>query len=221
MFKRKAEEIEINEQNAKKQKVTLPTCGICFCEEQHIIISCCNHIFCVQCYISNTTTALPNPYEQNCHVCPTCRADWNKPNEAKLMEKGASLSECESFIDTRRKEAAPREIIEILSDSDEDDSDEDDSDEDNRTHCGYDSDNGFIVSDDELDDESCSESESDEEEDEYDSDFENEIEDELPSYETCEGPPIQLPATRSGRVRFQTQRMADFMIPFAEAMGYE
>lgn len=92
------EKIKVRRVEIENESKSHPTCGICHCENTINVIATCDHVFCVQCYISNTSRALPNPYQMSCHVCPVCRAEWNKPNDVKFMEPNSTIADCKKFI---------------------------------------------------------------------------------------------------------------------------
>jgi hypothetical protein len=85
-IKKRRDEIEI-------EKSTLPECPICMSEAENSVVASCGHVFCVQCYCSTLSRDLPH-YSQRCHTCPTCRAEWNKPNKVQFMEPKSTIAIC-------------------------------------------------------------------------------------------------------------------------------
>jgi hypothetical protein len=75
------------------EETMLPTCPVCCEMTENSIIAACGHVFCVQCYCSTLSRALPR-YEQRCHVCPVCRANWDKPSKVSFMKPESTIAEC-------------------------------------------------------------------------------------------------------------------------------
>jgi hypothetical protein len=92
------DDIKRRKTEINKDESTEPECGVCMenCGDK-TVISSCGHVFCVQCYCSLLSRALPT-YNQRCHVCPTCRAEWNKPNDVKFCDTSMSVADVKRYI---------------------------------------------------------------------------------------------------------------------------
>lgn len=95
-----AEQAKKRKKELEDEAKAMPSCGICHEEINDStfapVVSCCGHIFCTQCYISHCSTALTK-YTQRYHLCPICRANWDKPTGAVVMHKGASVMQCKKL----------------------------------------------------------------------------------------------------------------------------
>lgn len=87
--------IKMRKEEITMEKNATPECPVCMVDIDDPVIACCGHVFCVQCYCKVLSRDLVS-YDQMCHVCPICRADWNKPDKVIFMEKSSTVAECKS-----------------------------------------------------------------------------------------------------------------------------
>lgn len=85
-IKKRREEIDM-------EKTRIPECPVCMDDTENPVIASCGHVFCVQCYCKLLSRDLPT-YSQRCHTCPTCRAEWNRPNKVVFMDFRSTIADC-------------------------------------------------------------------------------------------------------------------------------
>lgn len=70
-----------------------PYCPICLEHSGNVVVACCGHVFCVECYCRALGQTVPKS-RHRCHVCPVCRSIWNAPGKVTIMPPKSSTYDC-------------------------------------------------------------------------------------------------------------------------------